>query len=151
MSEFSFFKTVEQRDVTADLGDNAQHFRPLLAELQRVIGMANTLKLVEHWGGVNLYVPAAMPRNHRIARVIGEEAAELLSRHFGLERIIVPLAHSYKTALRDAEIYRQHKAGEPAPALARKHGLTVRSVWKILKRVNFRIVKSKYKNLMGSA
>ena len=55
---------------------------PKLAELVDEIGFPATLKLVEKWGGIRLYVPLEdnLSAEHPIAKEIGFEVARKLAR-----------------------------------------------------------------------
>lgn len=48
-----------------------------------MIGLALALRLAEHFGGGEIYVPLRVRENHPVARVIGVAAAEQLARELG--------------------------------------------------------------------
>lgn len=148
MAEFEFMEKVPKKEVVPDFGDDRQYLSPLLVELQEVIGLDNTLKIVERWGGVKLYVPQDIPGNHKIAQLIGKEAADALARYCGLERLNIPLARDYRRAMRNNEIYTRHKAGESVNDLALEYGISARQLWEILSQMKGRIVEEKYRKLM---
>jgi Mor family transcriptional regulator len=148
MADFPFMKEVAKKEVKPDFGDDRQYLSPFLTELQDVIGLKNTLALVEQWGGVPLYIPESIPDNHRIAKLIGKDAADALARYCGRERINIPLARDYKRAQRNAEIYNRHKAGESANDLAIQYGLGARQMWEVIGEMKERIVAEKYRQAM---
>ncbi len=148
MSDFKFMETVEKVEPRLEFGDDRQYLSPFLQELQRVIGLGNTLKLVERWGGVQLYVPGTIPDNHRIVEEIGRKAAGALAQYCGRERLNIPLARDYNRALRNSEIYRRHKAGKSVNELALEYGISSRQLWAILGQMRDRIVREKYRKTM---
>jgi Mor family transcriptional regulator len=149
MADFPFMKEVEKKDARPDFGDDRQYLSPFLAELQEVIGLNNTLALVERWGGVQLYVPESIPDNHKIAQLIGKDSAEALARYCGRERLNIPLARDYKRARRNAEIYNRHKAGESVNDLALEYGIGARQLWEVLGKMRDLIVRERYRKAMG--
>lgn len=104
-----------------------------LREVVDLIGLAATLKLVEHFGGlIALYVPRDIEPDHPLALAIGITAARKLSAHYGTDSLRnIPLCVAGLRRIRDAEIRRRSTA-ESAAALAREFALTERHVWRIL-------------------
>lgn len=104
-------------------------------EIAATIGLAGTLKLIEHYGGIRVYVPAAMPAEHHLVPVLGLTGARALAGQFGGEMIDVPRAAA---AVRDA-LYRQiagaYSDGVSPKVLARRHGCTERWVYIIAARM----------------
>jgi Mor family transcriptional regulator len=149
MSDFPFMKEVERKERRPEFGDDRECLSPFLAELQEVIGLENTLALVETWGGVSLYVPETVSENHKIARVIGADAAQELAKVFGRDRLNIPLARDYKRSVRDREIYSRHQTGVSANDLALEYGLGARQVWEILGKMRDRVVRERYRKVMG--
>lgn len=82
--------------------------------LVELIGLEATTRLVEEFGGTRLYV--AEVRNQRLREVIGEKAAEILSRYFGREEILVPIC----PALQEAMAVQMYRVGESARTIARR-------------------------------
>ena len=97
-----------------------------------IIGVPATLKLVEHFGGIVLYVPAELNADHRIVKVIGLRAATMLWEHYQTDAIEVPRCHEALRLARNAEIRARHHSGATVEQLALDYGLTMRSVWYIL-------------------
>lgn len=107
---------------------------PSLQEIVEVIGLAATVKLVEHWGGVRLWVPSDVSADHQLRRRLGP-AADKLARHFGLELLTVPRAVVALRRIRNDQIRARKAAGETAARLAREFCLTERQVWYIVEDV----------------
>ena len=148
MSEFGFMDDVEVRDVSPDFGDDRDGLSPLLREFERLIGLELTLRLVERWGGVMLYIPATVNETQAIVEVIGLEAAEKLAAYCGREHISMPKADEYKRLKRDHEIFQKKRSGVSAPELAKQYDLTQRQIWAIIATEKVRIQKQKYKQMM---
>lgn len=104
-----------------------------LREVVDLIGLAATLNLVEHFGGlITLYVPRDIEPSHQIAIAIGITAARKLVLRYGGDCLrSIPLCAAGLRRIRDAEI-RRRSASESAASLAREFMLTERHVWRIL-------------------
>ena len=107
---------------------------PKLAELVDEIGFPATLKLVEKWGGIRLYVPLEdnLDIEHPIAKEIGIDAARKLARAHS-EWLEVPRAARYMRGVRD-KIIREAYDDASAARLARRFGMTRRNVFYIVGR-----------------
>lgn len=55
---------------------------PVLATIATVAGLDAAMTLAEARGGTRIYVPAAVPEGHWLARAIGAEAAARLAAHY---------------------------------------------------------------------
>lgn len=110
--------------------DPADYMPPSLAELVRLIGLASTLKLVERFGGIRLYVPLEqhLRDSHPIARAIGVDAARTLARDRATETLEIPLAKDYLRRVRDRVMAGQYET-KSATELAREYGMTRRNVF----------------------
>ncbi len=115
---------------------SVRHLPPLLQDFVEVIGLPATLKLVEHFGGVRIYVPSDPERlsaDHALVRALGPGAAERLTQYSPNAEIAVPRCLAAIRRVRDAEIRRaHHEEGVTAARLARAHALTERQVYAIL-------------------
>lgn len=110
------------------------HLSPTLNLIADVIGLAAALKLAEHFGGTEIYVPLRIREDHPVARAIGVEAALLLARELGGHtgvRIDMPKADEVTRARRNQAIVAAEQAGVTKPALARRHGLSTRRIRQI--------------------
>lgn len=110
------------------------HLSPTLNRIADVIGLALALRLAEHFGGGEIYVPLRVREDHPVARVIGVDAAAQLARELGGHagaRIDVPKADDVTRAGRNRAIVAAVETGVSKQALARQHGLTTRWVRKI--------------------
>ncbi len=127
--------------------DDVQHLLPESARLLvDLIGLRYTMKLVEALGGTTFPVALRKSRQGEIryemlAEVVGVDAANILTRHFGGDMLYIPLC---KVALRElfyrdvrAEfdtITREFSAIHAVASLASKHRMSDRQIWRVLKK-----------------
>ncbi len=98
-------------------------------ELEELLGETALVRLAEAFGGTRLYVPATMKPEHEIVRVIGMDAAVLLSKRLGgAATIRVPLARELR-----ARHYRA--TGKSNAQIARALGITETGVDKLVARM----------------
>ena len=83
----------------------------VLADLCAVIGMHRTLAIAAWWGGRNIVIPATRPRNTRIARVIGEDAAERLAQAFGGMQVFIPRMRWFSRINTARQAWAMHQRG----------------------------------------
>ena len=123
----------------ADLPETAR-------DLADLVGLPATLRLVRQLGGTSFPVAKGrtrmgVARFELLAEVVGEEAAETITRHYGGEVLYVPRCHAALQRSRDRAIHarfdeRIHagaSANQTVAELAREHQLSDRRVWDILK------------------
>lgn len=106
---------------------------PILQQMVSLVGLAHTLTIVEHWGGLRLYVPRDVTEDHALAKRIGIEAARLLAEHYGEDRWPIPKALRALRAVRDHHIV-TNPDGLSVYDLVRRFGLTERQIYKIRAR-----------------
>lgn len=106
----------------------------VLQDFVRLIGLAATMLLVEHFGGTRLYIPVKPSPEHRLATLIGLDNLVKLSRVYGAQdHFDIPKAERALRHLRDQKI-RAEIGPKSARTLAIEHGLTERMVWNIVGR-----------------
>lgn len=105
----------------------------VLQEITELIGIKDTLKLVEHYGGTcNLYIPKKIQHDHELVQIIGYESAQKICERFGGEsRFEIPKAKRMELILRNNRI-RQDRVSLSRAKLALKYNLTERQISKIL-------------------
>lgn len=104
----------------------------ILRELVELMGLPATLKLVDHYGGVRLYVPVKYDSDHVLVRQIGAAAATILIEHYGgEEHFDIPKAERALRAVRDRRI-RAEYACKSRRRLAREYDLTERQIGNIV-------------------
>jgi Mor family transcriptional regulator len=101
----------------------------ILQDLVALIGLHATMKLVEHYGGIRLYVPKGeMGDGHELVKLIGREASELLqSEYAGESHFDIPLAMGAMRAVRNANI-RTDRQAMSVSETARKYRTTERHI-----------------------
>ena len=111
-----------------------QRYLPgILQEFAVLIGLAGTLRIVETYGGVRLYVPKTVDGDHDLVKLIGIEAARKLAAEYGGElHMDIPRAVAATRAARDACIHADRAAGMTHRELALKYKLTERQIRNIL-------------------
>lgn len=105
-----------------------------LRDLESLIGLSATLKLVEHFGGrISLYVPHDIEPNHALAVAVGVVAARVLSKHYGGDCLRnIPRCVNGLRRIRNEYIYTLRDAGESPAKIAGMLSLTERQIWNIL-------------------
>jgi hypothetical protein len=102
-------------------------------EIVETIGKDNLKKLQQHcWPG-QLYIPQTMRPDHRIAGILGFEAAKTLSAEF--PGCLLNVSRSLLIRERNEQIEAACKAGIPRAWIARRYGLTARSIRKITQSI----------------
>ncbi|KUM02921.1 DNA transposition protein [Chromobacterium subtsugae] len=113
-----------------------------------MIGLPNTLKLVENLGGTTFPVSKKRSRLGEarylaLAEVVGVEAADRLCQHYGGDLLYIPRCASALRRLRDYAICeafdrlsRELGSNAAVSQLAQQHRLTDRRIWDILKRTD---------------
>lgn len=103
-----------------------------LREVLELVGLAGVMLLVERFGGVRIFIPKQVGREHVLVWTLGWEMARLLCRHFGGETINVPRASRAMQSLRNRHLVARHRQGATVRELAQSSGLTERRVYAIL-------------------
>lgn len=111
----------------------ARYLPGVLQEIAELIGLPGTLKLVETYGGVRLYVPKKIDAAHDLARLIGLDHATLLADTYGGEdHFDIPRAVAATRAVRDVHIRAARADGMTHRELALANKLTERQIRTIL-------------------
>lgn len=108
---------------------------PAAAEIAELVGVEPTLRLIEAWGGVRLYVPQQMPEDHLLVSTLGRAEADALAERYGGETLNVPRCLHAMRAVRNGHIRRDRSAGVSPALLALRYGLTERQVYAIVAAV----------------
>ena len=95
---------------------------PKLAEMVNLIGLPATMKMVERFGGLRIYIPANPSDEHPFAEVIGYDNLLKLAEATGAngqgERFLLPKAMRALNAVRNARIRGDYQAGKSTRTLA---------------------------------
>lgn len=98
---------------------------PLIRDIARVIGMAETLKLVDVYGGTTLRVPVRFKPDHVLCKIIGPAKAIALIDEFAGEALEVAKCDEAMRVIRNRLIVDSDKIQKE---LAREWGLTERQI-----------------------
>jgi hypothetical protein len=88
-------------------------------------------RLLTHWGGLPVYVPMRADPDHQIARIAGQKVAEVLSRLYGGERILMPLGAAFRRERLRRRIAELKAAGLNNCEIARRLGVHLRQVQRL--------------------
>ncbi len=105
----------------------------VLQDLVALIELPATMKIVSEYGGTTLYVPVRhVTDNHKLIKVIGRKAAEILQGEYHGEELSIPTARKAIRAVRNKEIRakRQHTSES---MLAREYKMSERNIRNICK------------------
>ena len=102
--------------------------RDLLAELRELIGDANALRLIEAFGGCEVYMATGGGDRTVVAQACGPDAADRLARFYGGSTLTVPLAKEWR-----AHTYYDHFK-HTSRAIALKLTMTRSGVSRVLSR-----------------
>lgn len=109
---------------------DVQLLEPLLRQLVDLIGLGPTMRLVEAYGGTRLCVPEKIENNQDLLALLGSETCRLLSRHYRLERLVIPKAEAALRAIRNRRILADLERMS-VRQVALKYQLHERRIWQI--------------------
>lgn len=113
-----------------------------------LVGLPRTLRLVEELGGTTFQISKNITRLGEIrysvlAEVVGVEAADVLTKHFGGDTIYIPRCADGLRYLRNRTIVEEFDresatvgANAAVNALALRYKLSDRRIWEILKKTD---------------
>jgi hypothetical protein len=99
-----------------------------LPSFRELLGDADTLCLIEKFGGTRISVPTTVKDVHPLRTEVGERIFKKLVRHYGGSHLLVPLARHWRI-----EVYRyQHK--KTHREIARLVGCGESMVYRVLRK-----------------
>ncbi|MGJ7527121.1 Mor transcription activator family protein [Variovorax sp. GB1P17] len=114
---------------------------PRLREFVRLIGLPATLRLIERYGGLRIYIPAHPAPDHPFAGLIGFDKLRALSAEYAIDgtglRFVLPKAQRAFDAIRNEQIRTDFSCGKSVRALAAEHHLVERQVARIVADIAF--------------
>jgi len=114
---------------------------PRLREFVRLIGLPATLRLIERYGGLRIYIPAHPAPDHPLASLIGFDKLRALSDEYAVDgiglRFVLPKAKRAFDAIRNERIRTDFSTGKSVRALAAEHRLVERQVARIVADIAF--------------
>ncbi|MDB0571452.1 hypothetical protein LBW59_11795 [Ralstonia solanacearum] len=107
-------------------------------ELMDFIGHEEAMALIREFGGVTLWIPKGIRTSgatyERLVEVVGQDAADKLVARYGGDRLSIPRCFRLLAQERWRRVIADYNSGMSAAMIARRHGITERAVWGILKR-----------------
>ncbi|MBF0448444.1 MAG: hypothetical protein HQL67_09610 [Magnetococcales bacterium] len=107
-----------------------------LVEIKEVVGLQGALTLLNRCGGTRLFIPRRLKAQHKLADLLGLEAARLMSAYFGGETLTIVRGSRAKKLARNRSLIRRYNGGERVAELAVAFELTERQVYTILSKDN---------------
>lgn len=105
-----------------------------LKKLRAYLSLTDILRLVEAFGGGDVFIPTTPRDNSKLVDAIGEQAVVALAASpLRGDTLWVARAYRFKTELRNMEIVQLADLGESNASLAKAYGLTDRQILTILK------------------
>lgn len=106
----------------------------IVQDLERIVGLATALAIVERWPGVHVHIPKEVPDDpkHWLIQTAGRDGAQKIIDVFCGETIVIPRCVQLLRSRRDHMLVEQYSAGKSARDLALEFGVTERHVWRIL-------------------
>lgn len=105
-------------------------------ELRDLIGDQAVKTLINHLGGISVWVPAifdpSKPQCNMLTQLIGVDNTQQLISVYGGDQLHVPRGIRDANAARNADIIAARDNGMTISAIARKHQLTSRWVYAII-------------------
>ena len=126
MSNFLNFKELSEQEYRTMLGRS-------MSELAQIITLDSVLKLVEHFGGQEIYISGKQNNNSKLEGILDEDDMLNLCRHYHGSTIKIPRLMSLRLKLRNNQIIKGRNSGARLSELARKFNLTERQIHNILK------------------
>ena len=107
-----------------------RYLGPVLTDMVEAIGLPDTMRVVQRWGGTRLWVPQVPVPGTPLVQYLGDAQAAKLCAAFGGNRPDVPKAMRLLNLLRDDDI-RSNPDGLSVPALAQRYSLNERRIYQI--------------------
>lgn len=110
---------------------------PLLKDFVRLIGVQATMSLVEHFGGLRIYIPTPeyATDDHQFSKIIGLDNLKKLGKDYGgLPHFQLPKAYSALVQLRNARIAADYAKNKTARQLAVEYRITESQIVRIVAR-----------------
>lgn len=114
------------------------HLPESVQEMADVIGLHETLLIVQERGGIRLCVPTKAKQNHWLSDLIGIEAMKKLVEYYCGEEIEIPRCAAAIKAAQEEEMYKLLESGMSQPQVAKMFGYTERTIRRLKVRIEER-------------
>ena len=105
----------------------------VVQDIAHIIGLADTLKLVDYYKGRKMWVPAEFKPAHILCKIAGATSATKLIAEYGGETLEIPKCDHAMRAVRNVQIIKSHQSQSQ---LAIEWALTVRQIRNIQGKEN---------------
>ena len=105
-----------------------------LRELWAALGYEGLMRLLDHYGGVSVYIPHRIAESHPLAQALGLDTAQALRRLVRNGHFPVPTGRNLRSALRNLEIRALRAQGASVRTLARRFRMSERWICAVLAR-----------------
>jgi len=103
-----------------------------LQDVAETLGVSVVLKLIQHFGGIEVRFPKFPNDDHPVIKALGKEDGLALCKFLSGDPVYVPHMKSRKSARRD--VLALQKSGHNGPAIARQLGISQRHVRRMANR-----------------
>ncbi|KAB2803285.1 hypothetical protein F9L06_03770 [Brucella anthropi] len=103
-----------------------------LQDVAETLGVSVVLKLIQHFGGIEVRFPKFPADDHPVIKALGKEDGLALCKFLSGGPVYVPHMKSRKSARRD--VLALQKSGYNGPAIARQLGISQRHVRRMANR-----------------
>lgn len=97
----------------------------VVQDIANIIGLADTLKLVDHYKGIKMWVPSEFDPSHILVKIIGPENTIKLVEAFHGDTLEIPKCEAAMRVVRNMQIVNSDKSQSQ---LAVDWNLTVRQI-----------------------
>ncbi|MBD2189995.1 Mor transcription activator family protein [Pseudanabaena mucicola] len=104
---------------------------PLAQEIRDLIGLNQTLLLVQKFGGTRIYIPPRLESAKSLIKLLGRDDAQKMIDRFKREQIVIPRCTAFVNSTRDRQIMSDRALGLTVDQVARKYRLSRQSIQKI--------------------
>lgn len=127
-----------------DFNDIIDYLPEIVQEMVRLIGLNDTQKLIEHFGGAEFCFTDGAYYFPRLKALLGKESAVILLQYFQSERVYIPRCEAGLRMLRNRQVladfnYLTEQKGLSARLamleLCSKYKLSDRRLWEILQEL----------------
>lgn len=114
---------------------NINDLAPSLQNLVSIMGLDNTLNLINHLGGTRVFVPKNYRPASRLARYLDDDGFRKLIEAFKGEPLTIATGFSTRIKIRNRKIISDFDRHMSVKDIARREHLTERQIYSIINRV----------------
>lgn len=107
------------------------NFNGVLADIETVIGTADTLKIAMEFGGTEIVIPKKPKEGGLLVKLIGLKQTEKLAQDFGSGKILIPMGHWRGFGYKKVKAAKMLAAGCSAEKIARYLDIHIKTVQRV--------------------